>query len=156
MQRENQICTATQMMARALHKEIREIRKDVPPKQQCIHLSDNHSSLVVLWFCLGCRWSSCSPFFSRIFIVSLWDRWARDVSIYVQRSGTPHSAGVLLSSAADLHLIVWPCSKTQSFPRLSFPLNWHNCIQATVHLRESAIMSCHLKSKVVFYDKWNK
>lgn len=36
--------------------------------------------------------------------------------VYVQRSGTPHSAGVLLSSVADLHLIVWPCSKTQSFP----------------------------------------
>lgn len=50
--------------------------------------------------------------------VSLWDRWARGmcVCVYVQRSDTPHSAGVLLSSAADLHLIVWPCSKTQSFP----------------------------------------
>lgn len=43
------------------------------------------------------------------------DRWAGDASVYVQRSGTPRSAGVLLSSAADLHLVVWPRSKTQSF-----------------------------------------
>lgn len=56
--------------------------------------------------------------------VSLWDRWFRDVSVYVQRSGTPHSAGVLLSSAADLHLIVWPCSKT-IFSLLSRHRNWH-------------------------------
>lgn len=55
-------------------------------------------------------------FILRTRTISFWDRWARDVSICVQRSGTPHSAGVCLSSAADLHLIVCPCSKTQCSP----------------------------------------
>lgn len=69
--------------------------------------------------------------------VNLWDRWARDVSVYVQRSDTPHSAGVPLSSAADLHLIVWPRSKTQSFPAfiasgLARGVRHDNCTQAPV------------------------
>ncbi len=64
---------------------------------------DAHSSPfheLKLFQCFGShfcsRWSSYTPFFCPISLtwpVGLWDRWARDVPVYVQRSGTPHSAG---------------------------------------------------------------
>lgn len=42
----------------------------------------------------------------------------RGMSLFVQRPGTPYSAGVLHPSEADLHLIVCPCSKTRAPPAI--------------------------------------
>lgn len=88
--------------------------------------TDGHTDLTVRSFMRYNSFSALVSFLSQVkilspFLFSSFDELDHQslrqmgeghVYIYVQRSVTPHSAGVLLSPEADLHLIIWPCSKT--------------------------------------------